>query len=332
MRKRAVLCGIKRDDRPMSRSSRLTAPIRNIVLTLCVLSLSGCVDRHEGKESSSDVLLTLDGISLTMREVTSHIPVGIDAADSAAMFRAITDNWIKTRVLSDLAENKLADVSHIDRQVEAYRNRLIVAEYLRRMKEGKHFDINPDSIMKFYDAHKKELLTEMPLVKGVYIKVASSTIGLNEIRQLMSDASDESIDRLEKSWLDAALQYDYFGNKWIDWQTIANQIPYRFSNPDAFLSTTRDFETTYNGSTYILHICDYLPTGSEQPYEFSADRIARMMERAKMADYEQSLVNSLVKKAIDEGRMEITGYDPFLHEVIGNPTIKAKNNLEDEKK
>ena len=43
------------------------------------------------------------------------------------------------------------------------------------MRDGKRFKISEDSVKAFYEAHKSELLTEIPLVKGIYLKVASSS-------------------------------------------------------------------------------------------------------------------------------------------------------------
>ena len=79
----------------------------------------------------------------------------------------------------------------------------------------------------------------------------------------------------------------------------------------AFLGSARDFETSYGGSTYILHVFDYLPTGSVMPYEYASRRIADMMEREKKADYRIRLLTSLYSKSIEEGRLKPGLYDPI---------------------
>ncbi len=332
MKKRVALCSIKRGEKVANLSSRLTAPIRSVALMAILLFMaSACGGSDKPEVEEGDVLVVLDDTTLMLHDVLNCIPVGMDPQDSVAMFHSIVNNWVKTRVLTDLAESKLPDVRHIDRQVEAYRNRLIVAEYLKKMRDGKRFKISEDSVKAFYEAHKSELLTEIPLVKGIYLKVASSSPGLAEIRQLMSEGSDKSVDRLEKTWIGDAIQYDYFENRWVDWQTIADQIPYRFYDPDAFLASTKNFETSYKESTYFLHITDYLPSGSVQPYKFARHGIADMMERAKMTSYEEALVNSLIAKAVKENRLVAVGYDPVSHKATGNGKIKENKKSKDEK-
>lgn len=289
--------------------SRLCVPIQVCGFAALVSFFAAC-GGDKPVDDVGDILLRMDGKSLSLQEVVAKIPVGIEPADSAALFDRIVGNWIESAVLVELAESKLPDIDEIDRKVEAYRNRLIVMEYLGRMKESQRQKADDADIRAYYESHKRELLTESPLIKGVYMKVPSSSAGVDRIKELIFRSSEADIDQLEKDWMESALQYDYFGSTWIDWQTLADQIPYRFYNPDAFLETHKDFETTYGGSTYIFHISDYLPTGSEQPYEFAAGRIAALLDRSNITKYEEALVRSLVEKSVKEGRLVAVGYDP----------------------
>lgn len=294
---------------------------------LSVISMISC--RHEPVQPDDrDILITLNGKILTFQEVVSRIPVGIEPEDSAALFSVIVDQWVETEVLSELAESKLPNLEDIESKVENYRNRLIITEYLERMKESRSRDVASDSVRAYYEAHKRELLTESPLVKGVYMKISSNSTGKDAIRELIFRSSDEDIDCLEKDWMETALQYDYFGGTWVDWQTLADQIPYRFYDPDAFLKTTKNFETTYNGSTYLFHIMDYLPTGSVQPFDFASGRISSILEQSKIASYEKALVRSLIEKAKKEKRLVPGSYDPVSHTYRQRMT-GLNNNIKD---
>lgn len=278
--------------------------------TLMTLMMASCGGKTTVYDNS-DILVKSGDKTLTRQEVLQKIPVGIEPLDSARIFNLIVENWIKSEVLSTLAENKLPDVSDIDNRVREYRNRLIVTEYLQEMKKSGKFAVNEDSVRFFYERHKPDMLTESPLVKGIYVKMASSNPAVDQIRHLVFCGSDDCIDSLEQMISGDAVQYDYFIDNWIDWQIIADRIPFRFENPDIFLQATKNFDTNYNGSTYILHISDYLPSGSVPPYEFASPHIAELMERMDIRKYEESLVRSLIKKALDDGELVGVGYDPL---------------------
>lgn len=305
------------------------------VASLCTLALAmgvveGC-GRAEEALTQDDVLLMMGDSTLTMEDVVSRIPIGLSAPDSAAIFRKIVSGWIEGMVLNDMAKAKLPDYEEIERKVDAYRNRLIVMSYLAMMRNSSNHKVSEDSVRKFYATHRQDMLAERPLVKGLLIKVPASLSGLSEIKRCVFTASSESLDELESKWATDALQYDYFEHTWVDWQTIAEQIPYRFFDPDAFVTSTKNFETSSGGSVYLLHISDYLPSGSELPFEFAAPRITAILEKAKMSKYEDDLVASLVKRALADDKLVAVGYDPLTGRLINRGEEREKKNQRDEK-
>lgn len=292
--------------------------------------MQGC-GKSEGSPEQDDVLLSMGDSVLTMRDVVRRIPVGISATDSAAIFERIVDTWIEGMVLTDMAKEKLPDLEQIEQQVNDYRNRLIVMSYLEKMRNNSGHKVHEDSVRKFYDRYHKEMLSEQPLVKGLLLKFPESVSDLSEIRRCVFAADSKSLDELERNWATDALQYDYFENTWVDWQKIAEQIPYRFFDPDAFVASTKNFETSSGGSVYLLHISDYLPSGSELPFEFAAPRIRAILEQAKMAKYQRALVESLVKKSIAEDKLVVGGYDPVKRRLIKGGELREKKGKKDEK-
>lgn len=286
----------------MRESRRFAKNLKGVSMMGLLLLAAGC-GGNGGDTAHDEVLVAMGDSLLTREDVVSRIPVGLSETDSALLFDRIVDSWIESMVLTDMARQKLPDLDEIERKVAHYRNRLIVSDYLSRMRRSNSDQPSPDSVRSFYDTHRGEMLAERPLVKGLFVKVGERIDGLEEIRQCMQTADDASIDLLEREYASDALQYEYFEKTWVDWQTIAELIPYRFYDPDAFVTSTRDFETSYNGNVYLLHISDYLPSGSELPYEFAEPRIEAMLEQSGMTTYTNRLVESLVKEAVDEGKL-----------------------------
>ncbi len=292
--------------------------------------MQGC-GKSDGSPEYDDVLLSMGDSVLTLNDVVSRIPVGISSTDSAAIFERIVDNWIEGMVLTDMAKEKLPDLPEIEQRVNDYRNRLIVMSYLEKMRNNAGQKVHDDSIRNFYEKYHKEMLSEQPLVKGILLKFPESVNELGEIRRCVFTADSKSLDELERRWATDALQYEYFENTWVDWQKIAEQIPYRFFDPDAFVTSTRNFETSSGGSVYLLHISDYLPSGSELPFEFAAPRIRALLEQAKLAKYERALVESLVKRSIADEKLVVRGYDPVKRQLIKGGELRENKGKKDEK-
>lgn len=262
-----------------------------------------------------DLLLKYGEEELCLRDVVESIPQGIAPEDSLSLFNSIIENWIKDRVLRDFALERLPDLKRIEREVDDYRNTLIVQEYITRMHERHAPNIEEVKVKEYYERHKNELKLEEPLVKGIFMKVNSLSKGREGIKSLMSSKDLNSIDKLEQEWLDRALEYNYFRDKWIDWKTLTSLIPYRFGDAESFLSENKYFETEYGDCAYYLQITDYLPSGQPQPYEFAALWISDHLSQVSLIDYEESLINSLVSSSIKENKLETPGYDPINREL-----------------
>ncbi|MCH5241119.1 MAG: hypothetical protein J1F67_01665 [Muribaculaceae bacterium] len=289
----------------MKQNIRITL---NILVLVCLFSCGKKADRND------IVLLRYDDKELTYEEVISKIPDGISSFDSASLFNNIVDGWIKDVLLSDFAEERLYDIQSIHRKVRDYRNSLIVSEYLNRMKETQTPQIDGLRVKEYYDNHRKELKLEVPLVKGVFLKIDSDSRGKENIKNLLSSEDPEEIDKLEREWLDRALEYNYFRDKWIDWETVAGWIPHRFGNPDDFLEKNNYFETDYGENSYYLQITDYLQSGSEQPFEFASSWITELLTQNDLAVFEKSLVESIVNKSIEDKKLEPVCFNPLTHE------------------
>jgi len=271
----------------------------------------GCSDaKHPSGEAQADAVLLQVGDSvLTVDAVVAKIPTGLSMEDSLSMFNAITEDWLTERLLCDIATDNLPHPELIEERVRDYRNRLIAMEYRRLMNEKHTADnsgrIMPeDSVKAYYEAHVQDFTLSTPLIRGLYIKLPASDSHLSEIRKWMSTANPQSIDKLEKHGLKNAMQYDHFTNRWIDWQTVAGQIPYRFGNADAFLSKGKIFETEHNGSVYMLHVTDVLHSGARMPYEFAAIQIRDMMADSDREAYDRRLLKELYDKARKENLLK----------------------------
>lgn len=290
---------------------KLNRRIKPTVIILLFLFSLSCKKSETGTDN---ILLRVGDKELREEDIIEKIPTGLNPLDSARLFQALTEEWVSNHLLSDFAEERLGNIDEIEKKVEDYRNQLIVQEYLNQMTESRTKKIEDKEIREYYDLHKKELLTELPLIKGVFIKVNKSTGGREEIKRLLTEDKEGNIDLLEQNWLDVCLAYDYFKDKWIDWETISGLIPFRFGDADKFLENRSYFETEYGDYAYYLLISDYLPGGSEQPFEYASIWISGLLDQKSKEKYKEELIENLLKKGIKEHRLEPVSYNPLTHE------------------
>lgn len=292
--------------------------IQGIIIGLIMVGMMSCNKGTSAREPVHDILVSVNDSSLRLQDVLNMIPSGLSEEDSLALFHNIVDTWVENNVLEEVAKENVYDIEKINNMAASYRNRLIIDEYIRRIEKRRNAKVKDQDIKDYYDVHSEELIIREPIIKGLYLKISDDDESLNEVRRWMQTATDASVDNIEKFGLKHASQYEYFINKWISWSEVADQIPYRFYDADAFLQRTRDFETEYDGSVYLLHISDYLPSGSKMPIEYASSKIAEIISAQKSREYRDNIRKSIYQQSIKSGKLVPGLYDPVRREISSN--------------
>lgn len=274
------------------------------VLLLIILS-TACSNKN--KQDSGDILVTVGNAVLTLDDLRKQLPSGLSAEDSTALAHSYIRSWIDSRLISEIASQNIGDLTEIDRMTEQYRNELITYEYRRRMFDDRiKSEITEDSIKKYYDENPVELKLQRPILKGIYLKIPNESPSLKNAKKWYVSTKTEDIDKLEKQCLDGAIHYDYFRDRWVDWERIESLIPAEFgSDPNAFLATHKNLEISQGDFTYLLSISEYIPSGKTMPYEFAKETIKDILAYSRRAEYDRLLRLSLLKEAEDNGQITI---------------------------
>lgn len=274
------------------------------VLLLIILS-TACSNKN--KQDSGDILVTVGNAVLTLDDLRKQLPSGLSAEDSTALAHSYIRSWIDSRLISEIASQNIGDLTEIDRMTEQYRNELITYEYRRRMFDDRiKSEITEDSIKKYYDENLTELKLQRPILKGIYLKIPNESPSLKNAKKWYVSTKTEDIDKLEKQCLDGAIHYDYFRDRWVDWERIESLIPAEFgSDPNAFLATHKNLEISQGDFTYLLSISEYIPSGKTMPYEFAKETIKDILAYSRRVEYDRLLRLSLLKEAEDNGQITI---------------------------
>lgn len=268
--------------------------------------LAACNTGHGDTTLPDDYLAAYGSEYITRRDVDRALPGGLIPDDSARFVKAYVTNWIQSRLILREAASAI-DLDQIDRLTDEYRRDLILTAYRRLMFEANADAIPDDTVRAYYDRHKTDFVLERPLVKGTYLKVANDARNLRTLKRLYKSDNPADADRLEKEVLSSAIHYDYFRDKWVDWEQIETKIPEDFGNsPDQWLASHRTLEKSAGGFTYLLYITDVLPAGSAMPLEAARSQIVNRLLNINRAAYDATILNDLYQQALNDNRLTIS--------------------------
>lgn len=279
--------------------------IRRIALYgIVATALCGC--GHDSAQKAAEGALARVGLAtLSRAEVAAALPAGLSADDSVRLARAYVRNWIDTRLVEDVAAEHV-DMATIERMTAAYRRDLIMREYRERMFAAEAVEFADSVVDDYYSRHSADFVLQRPLIRGVYIKLPDDSKALKAIRRLYRSTRPDDMDRLEKEALGEAIHYDYFRDRWIDWEQVEARIPYDFGNsPAEFLRTHRNLDVSLGGFTYLLDVSDVLPAGSAMPPEAARPLIEERLLAERRRAYDAALRQRLYDSAIEAGRAQV---------------------------
>lgn len=277
------------------------------IIPLLLLALFFIACKQQKREAEGGILVRIGNSTLTVDELSRQLPAGFDAADSIRLSRAYIRSWIDSKLIEEIAAKNIGDMSDIDRMVNDYRNELIAYEYQRRMADRRvATTFSDDSLKIYYDQNSERFVIERPLIKGIFVKLPVGSPIINSLKKWMVSKNLSDIDKLEKEGRDAAIQYDYFRDRWIDWEQIELKIPFDFGNDaNGFVRTHGFFECESDGVVYLLSISDFITKGSVMPFDFAKELIIQDMTYRRRAEFNNEMSRELLRDAESSGELEI---------------------------
>ncbi|MDR0697806.1 MAG: peptidyl-prolyl cis-trans isomerase [Tannerella sp.] len=274
-------------------------------LILCVFLLSTC--GNSGAEKvSGDVLVKVNDKMFTREEIACRIPKGISSADSLIRAETIMKKWVIDALMDEAAYQNIGDdKAEIDKLVNEYRRSLMRYRYQERIIRDKvSAVINESDQMKYYEDNGQQFILSENLIRGLFIKVPVDAPGLGNLRKWYMSDSEESLEKIEKYGIQNAIIYDYFYDRWVNFDEVMAKIPYHISNSTQFLKINNHLEISDDTHVYFLNISDKLLIGGKAPFDYVKPQIQEALANKRKIDYLHTFGESLYRDAVKNGTVK----------------------------
>lgn len=262
---------------------------------------SSCKDTQPADDT--DVLVRVKDRTLERSEVTNQVPRGASSTDSLLLAESLVKKWVKDALVYDVALRNLGDEKkEIDKLVEDYRRSLVRYRYQERLiREKLSGDILDSDKQKYYEANQVTFMLDKSLIKGLFLKIPVDAPGLSDVKGWYKSPSEASLEKIEKYSVQNASIYDYFYDKWVDFDEVMDNIPVHVANPNEFLKANKFVEVSDSSFCYLLNIKEYIPSGSVAPYEYAGPQIVEMLTNLRKVEFLRKFEEELYNDAIKSG-------------------------------
>jgi len=275
----------------------------SIAVLFFLLTIVACNKRFTAKDN--DTLVKIGNKVLNKSAVEENIPAGLSKEDSIIAAEHYIHSWISNVLIYNIAVRNLNDKDNIDRLVEDYRQSLLIYQYEEQLVNEKlSDDIGEQSLLDYYNQNKDKLSLERPLIKGLFLKVPVTAPQLNDLRTWYKSANSASRENLEKYCLNNAATFNYFVDKWTDFNDIINNFPKDKMGKDDLQIQKKTIEKQDDNFFYFLNITDFLQQGDNTPYEYAKPAIREILINQRKLDFLKKTEDDVYKRAVDRGEVQ----------------------------
>ncbi|MCD8193463.1 MAG: peptidyl-prolyl cis-trans isomerase [Tannerellaceae bacterium] len=270
----------------------------------CILVCLSCKRiQYAGEE---EIIVKVKDKILYRPDVTAVIPGHISSADSFILAESYIKKWITDQLIYDVANRNLAEEKpEVERLVEKYRQSLIRHKYQERLlKERLSGSITEHEKRKYYEENQQKFVLDKNLIKGLFLKIPNDAPGLTEVKSWYRTTSESSLEKIEKYSLQNATIYDYFYDRWVDFDEVTDNIPRRIPSSGEFLRNNKYIEVADSTYTYLLNINDFVVSGNIAPYEYAQMQIEEMLINQRKVEYLKKFEDDLYNEAVKKGTVE----------------------------
>lgn len=282
--------------------------LNNILAIVMLLAVSSC--SYLKKQAGDDILAIAGDKYLYRKELEGLIPKGIPATDSMEIARQFIDNWIRQEVLLKHAESNLEESrKDFAKQLEAYRNSLIIYEYESELIRQKlDTVVSETEIQEFYQANESNFQLPENIIKVSYVKIPTESKtkpSAKKARQLLVSKNPDDLIKLMELCDQSMFSCRIDDENWITFSDFIRELSLDINNQEDFLKNKTFFETNDSLFTYLIRINEFKTIESSAPASLVQDKIRNLILNKRKSELINRMQQQIFEEALKNKEFEI---------------------------
>ncbi len=274
------------------------------LIAFIILKVGGCVSKMQNDDQ---VVAEVGNKKLFHSEVSGVIPNNLDKKDSNIMADEYIRKWIRHElVLRKAEENLPEELKNVNRELEEYRNSLIIFRYKNElMAQRMDTTVSNSEIMEYYLEHVDNFKLDRNIVKAVFLKIPAEFANSDSLKKMTSNNTQEGLNEMREYCLQYAKGFDLFSNQWVNLERVINNIPSTIENTEHFLKNNQYIEYNDSNYYYLVTIHDYKLINEQAPEEYVREDIKSLILNRRKIHFLRDLENTIFQEGINRNSFKI---------------------------
>jgi hypothetical protein len=291
----------------MRRHSKILSKVRSCLLAGFVVMASLFACTPAGNKGSGDVLVRVYDEYLYVSDLDDLVPPGTSIRDSLTMVRTFVQNWVdKTLLVKKAEENLPEDVKDLSKQLEEYRNSLIIFEYEKMLvKQEMDTVITSADIEEYYQANKSNFVLKEDILSMRYLILHVDSPAIRKFRTYMRSEELADQDSLALYSSKYAESFNRMLDQWIDLEEMTEIVPINEYSFGEFVANRRFLEVRDSAFVYMVYVNDYKPLDSIPPVVFVEKEIRNIILNRRKNELIKNMRQGVLLDATEHNQVEI---------------------------
>ncbi len=244
---------------------------------------------------------------LTMDDLSKNIPNYLDEADSTLWADDYIKKWVQRELLLLKAEENLSpQMKDVSKELEEYRNSLIIYRYKNELvKQKMDTTVKESNIEKYFNQYRESFILNRNILKAIYIKIPVEVSNPETIKDLCTSNDPEKLAKLNEYCLSYAKAYDRFNDKWVAADMVLKNLPMEITDQDKIIQRNRFIESSDINYYYIVCIRDYRLAGQVSPIEYVQGDIRNLILSKQKIEFLKQIEKDVYKEGIDKNKVKL---------------------------
>jgi len=240
-------------------------------------------------------------------EIDNLVPKNLSTADSTLMVEDYIKKWIQKELLIKKAEENLTpQQKDVTKELEEYRNSLIIYKYKKEILSQKLDTIvTASDINDYYFQHAESFILNKNIVQAVYMKLLVRFANPVRIKLLCGDESDKDFSDLKEYSKQYLKSFETFNNAWVEFDVVLNNMPTRPEDEERFLTRSNFLESKDAEYYYLLYIRNYGLIGKPAPVDYVSEQIKGLILNKRKLDFMKKIEVDIYNEGLRNNKFDI---------------------------
>lgn len=273
-----------------------------LIFLIFILSFTSCQQQEQGHIA----IATAYDYVLYSDELEEIMPNHLHGKDSLLFAQNYINQWQHKKVVLHFAERNLEE-EQLDflRQIEDYKNSLIIYEYRKRLIE-QNIDtiVSDEEIQVYYQEHQQDFTLKRNIVQVVFLKMPiNEQKNIVQVKKLLETFSEEDQLKLQDIAEHNASNYFLEHDVWLFFDDLIKEVPIETYNQEAFLRNNRIVTENDSLYSYLVRINNFKTADSVSPLGFEYNRIRSIIINIRKLNLIEKIEEDIFRQAQEEGKI-----------------------------